>query len=78
MSVRGGMSKFHDMMKNDENTQKQYSSFKSGGLTLGTAGKDVYCDLMTSEKTSAECMGNTFKLSAFEKAIGGWKDLKHK
>jgi hypothetical protein len=34
---------------------------------------------MTSKTTTAQCLSGTpYKLSPFEKLIGGWKDLKHK
>ena len=32
MSVQGGFTNFHEMMKNNKATQEQYSYFKSSGL----------------------------------------------
>lgn len=78
MTISGGITEFYQKMKTDEETQKTYWHMRRSELQPGKAGKEVFCDIMPSEKTYAECMGQQFKLSAFERLIGGWKDLKHK
>lgn len=65
-------------MRDSEEAQKTYWHLRNSELEPGKGGKEVFCDLMPSQKAYAECMGVPFKLSLFERLIGGWKDLKHK
>ena len=58
MTIRGGITDFYDKMTNSEEVQKTYSFFKSSELQPGHVGKDVSCDIMTSETRYAECLGN--------------------
>lgn len=65
MSVTGGMTKLHDLLKTDAGTQITYTYLRSSGVEKGQAGKDVICDTTTSPSYSAECTGGTFQASPF-------------
>jgi len=50
----------------------------NSGLDNGHAGKDVFCDTMTSDTFNIECMGTAKqKKNLFDRVAGPWKDLKH-
>jgi hypothetical protein len=78
MSVAGGMTDFNAKMRDDPEIQKKYWYFRRSGLEVPKAGREVYCDTMTSDTYYAKCMNSTYKPSLFEKVAGQWKDLKHK
>lgn len=78
MSVNVGMTAFNAKMRDDPETQKKYWYYRRSALEEPKAGREVYCDTMTSDTYYAKCMNSTYKPSLFEKVAGNWKDLQHK
>ena len=73
-----GIREFESKLKQNEQTQKTYWNLRKGGLEEGKAGRQIYCDTMTSRVNAAKCMGaSSYKISPFEKATGTWKRLSH-
>jgi hypothetical protein len=65
MTIRGGVTEFYSKMKDNEQFQKTYWHLRNSELDPGKAGKEVFCDLMPSQRAYADCMGVPYKLSPF-------------
>ena len=81
MTIRGGMSRFNELMRDDPETQKKYTYFLRSGLEKPKTGRGVYCDTKSSPELRAKCNGKEDpdgKKSKLEKYAGPWRDLKHK
>jgi hypothetical protein len=72
------MTELRNRLENDSSTQILYSHLRSSGTEAGHAGRDVYCDTMSSPQYETECQGGSMKPSLFDKVSGKWKDLQHK
>jgi hypothetical protein len=65
MTIKGGITKLRDKLRDDPQTQKLYSYYKSGGLQPGKAGRSVFCGSATTPQFESECNGKTYKKSLF-------------